>query len=107
MLELSHSRQVSRRDVTEARALLMDRMRADWQRAASADGNPYKVDYEEGSASTALGELVRAVGGSRGAMANRSVFAGAGSDISALAEELPGTHPLLRKWMKKLAKRVG
>ena len=107
MIDLAHSRQASRRDVSEARALLMDRLRVDWQRAAAADGNPYKLDYERGSATTALGELVRALGSSRGSFANRSVFSGAGSDISALAEDLPGAHPLLRKWMKKLAKRVG
>jgi len=28
-------------------------------------------------------------------------------EIDALADDLPGAHPLLRKWMKKLAKRVG
>ena len=95
------------RDVTQARSLLMDRMRADWQRAIAMDGNPYKTDFEEGSASTALGELVRALDGSKGGFANRDVFNGAGSDIAALAEDLPGAHPMLRKWMRKLAKRVG
>ncbi|HEX4824801.1 MAG TPA: hypothetical protein VFV19_10830 [Candidatus Polarisedimenticolaceae bacterium] len=107
MIELAHTQRVPMRDITQARALLMDRMRADWQRAIAADGNPYKVDFEEGSASTALGELVRAVGGTKGRFANPDVFDGAGSDISALAEDLPGAHPMLRKWMKKLAKRVG
>jgi len=106
MLEMAHSRQVSPRDVRDARALLLDRMRADWARSVAMNGNPYKTDYEEGSASTALGELVRAIGGSRG-FANRNVFGGAGADIAAMAEDLPGAHPLLRKWMKRLAKRVG
>ena len=82
-------------------------MRADWQRSVAMDGNPYKTDYEEGSAQTALGELVRAVSGAHGGFASRDVFAGTGSDIAALADDLPGAHPLLRKWMKRLAKRVG
>jgi len=107
MLELARMRQPPRRDIAEARALMLDRMRADWDRACAASGNPYKVDEEEGSAVTALGELVRAVGAARGTLATRDVFAGLGSDISALASNLPGAHPLLRKWMKRLAKRVG
>jgi hypothetical protein len=107
MVELARSRQPSRRDVAEVRALMLDRMRVDWDRACAANGNPYKLDYEEGSAATALGELVRAVGAAHGSFGNREVFAGLGSDIAALASDLPGTHPLLRKWMKKLAKRVG
>jgi len=38
---------------------------------------------------------------------SHEVFAGLGDDIASFAEELPGAHPLLRKWMKKLAKQVG
>ena len=106
-LTLAKTRRPSPRDVAQTRALLLDRMRADWQRAVAMDGNPYKRDFEEGSASTALGELVRATHSERGSFANREVFAGLGPDIASLAEELPGAHPVLRKWMKRLAKRVG
>jgi hypothetical protein len=107
MLDLAHTKSPAPRDVADARSLLLLRMRADWQRSVAMDGNPYKTDYEEGSAQTALGELVRAVSGVRGGFASRDVFAGTGSDIAALADDLPGAHPLLRKWMKRLAKRVG
>jgi hypothetical protein len=107
MVELARTPQPSRRDIADARALMLDRMRADWDRACAVAGNPYKLDAEEGNAATALGELVRAVGAARGTIVSREVFAGLGADISALASDLPGTHPLLRKWMKKLAKRVG
>jgi hypothetical protein len=27
--------------------------------------------------------------------------------VAALADDLPGAHPLLRKWMKRLAARLG
>lgn len=107
MVGLARGRDASASDVRGARGLMLDRMRADWERAIAADGNPYKRDYDDGSASTALGELVRAVGEDRKSFANRSVFSGMGSDISALADTLPGAHPLLRKWMKRLAKQVG
>ena len=86
--------------------MLLDRMRADWERACADDGNPYKRDYDEASASTALGELVREISNERSSFASRAVFAGLGSDIATLADTLPGAHPLLRKWMKRLAKRV-
>jgi len=106
MFELARSPRASRRDIADARALLLDRMRADWARACAVDGNPYKRDFEAGSATPALGELVRSIAAERGSFTNRAVFAGVGSDITALAEDLPGAHPLLRKWMKRLAKRI-
>lgn len=106
-LDLARTRRPAPRDVSEARALMLDRMRADWDRACAMDGNPYKRDLEEGSASTALGELVRQVNAGRGSFVAREVFGGLGADIAALAEDLPGAHPMLRKWMKRLAKRVG
>ncbi|MFN7967001.1 MAG: hypothetical protein U0V87_15070 [Acidobacteriota bacterium] len=106
MIELARARQPARRDIAEGRALLLDRMRADWDRACADDGNPYRRDYDEASASTALGELVREISNERGSFASRAVFAGLGSDIATLADTLPGAHPLLRKWMKRLAKRV-
>jgi len=106
-IDLARTRRPSPRDVAQTRALLLDRMRADWEQAVAMDGNPYKRDYEEGSASTALGALVRATQSERHSFVNRDVFAGLGPDIASLAEDLPGAHPVLRKWMKRLAKRVG
>ena len=52
------------------------------------------------------GELVRATEGGRRSFTSPQVFDGLGDDASTLCDELPGAHPLLRKWMKKLAKRL-
>jgi hypothetical protein len=107
MVDLARSSRAPRQDVAEARALFLERMRADWERACAADGNPYKRDVENGSATTALGDLARTIKNERRGFESRDVFQGLGDDITSFAEELPGAHPLLRKWMKKLAKQVG
>ena len=107
MVDLARSSRAPRQDVAEARALFLERMRADWDRACAADGNPYKRDVENGSATTALGDLARTLKNERRGFESRDVFQGLGDDIASFAEELPGAHPLLRKWMKKLAKQVG
>jgi hypothetical protein len=107
MVDLAHEARPSRQDVAEARALVLDRMRADWDRARAADGNPYKRDVENGSATTALGDLARTIKSEGRRFESRDVFDGLGDDIASFAEELPGAHPLLRKWMKRLAKQVG
>ena len=107
MLALGSLPQVTRSDVKDSRDLMMDRLRADWERAAEGSGNPYKSDFESQGTSTALGELVRAIQAGHRSFASPQVFDGMDGDIAALCDELPGAHPLLRKWMKKLAKRAG
>jgi hypothetical protein len=107
MVALAGLPRVSPADVRDARALMIDRLRADWERAAEASGNPYKRDFETGGTETVLGELVRTTTTGRHSFASPQVFDGLDDDVAALIEELPGAHPLLRKWMKKLAKRVG
>jgi len=107
MVDLAHEARPPKQDIAQARALFLDRMRADWERARAADGNPYKRDVENGSATTALGDLARTLKNERRGFESHEVFAGLGDDIASFAEELPGAHPLLRKWMKKLAKQVG
>jgi hypothetical protein len=107
MIALAGLSHVSGSDVREARALMMDRLRADWERAADASGNPYKRDFETEGQMTVLGELVRTTQSGRRSFASPQVFDGIDDEIAALTDELPGAHPLLRKWMKKLAKRVG
>jgi len=106
MLALADTPQVSRSDVKDARELMMDRLRADWERAADASGNPYKRDFESSGVETVLGELVRVTDGGRRSFASPQVFDGLGDDVAVLCDDLPGAHPLLRKWMKKLAKRL-
>ena len=107
MLALADTPQLSRSDVNDARELMMDRLRADWERAADASGNPYKRDFESSGTETVLGELVRVTDGGRRAFASPQVFDGLGDEVAVLCSELPGAHPLLRKWMKTLAKRLG
>ena len=106
MVDLARSPRVSPPDVAEVRSLLFERLRADWDRARFGPGNPYKRDLESGSAETALGELVRAVRSEHGRLASPQVFQRLGGDIAGLADDLPGAHPLLRKWMKRLAKTL-
>ncbi len=107
MIALAGTPKVSRSDVQEARSLMMERLRADWERAAEASGNPYKRDFESAGAETVLGQLVRVTQGGRRSFASPQVFDGMDGDVAALSDDLPGAHPLLRKWMKKLAKRMG
>ncbi len=107
MLAMAGTQPISRADVQDVRALMMERLRADWARAVAADGNPYKRDYETQGFETVLGELVRATHGGKRSFVSPRVFDGLDQDVEALADDLPGAHPLLRKWMKKLAKRVG
>ncbi len=107
MLALADTPQVSRSDVKDARELMRDRLRADWERAADASGNPYKRDFESAGTETVLGELISVTDGGRRAFKSPQVFDGLGEDVAVLCDDLPGAHPLLRKWMKKLAKRLG
>jgi hypothetical protein len=107
MIAMARLPQVSRSDVKGAGTLMMERLRADWERAAEGSGNPYKVDFETEGSSTVLGQLVRVTHDGARTFTSPQVFDGLDRDIEALADDLPGAHPLLRKWMKKLAKRVG
>jgi hypothetical protein len=107
MLALAATPDVSRNDVKEARGLMMERLNADWERAADASGNPYKRDVESSGTETVLGELVRVTQRGRGSFSSPQVFDGLGDDVAALCDELPGAHPLLRKWMRKLAQELG
>lgn len=106
MVALARAENVSRSDVQDARALLMERLRADWDRAADSSGNPYKRDFESAGADTVLGELVRITLVGRQSFASPQVFSGLDGAVAALSDDLPGAHPLLRKWMKKLAARL-
>jgi hypothetical protein len=107
MVALAKTPGVSRSDVQDSRVLMMDRLRADWERAVDASGNPYKRDFESEGIETALGQLVRVTQGGARSFASPQVFEGLDAAVASLADELPGAHPLLRKWMKKLAKRAG
>ena len=93
--------------IARARELVARRMRVDWRAAVRADGNPYKRDFKRGSTETALGDLVRAYRDHGSRSIRTEVWNGLRTDIEALAKELPGIHPRLRKYMKRLARRIG
>jgi hypothetical protein len=107
MVELSRNTLASEADILAARSLLLRRLRADWRRAVRVLGNPYKQDLAQGGAETALGDLVRTYDELRGEVTRPEVFRGLDVEIVALAEQMPGVHPFLRKSMKRLARRLG
>jgi hypothetical protein len=94
-------------ELDEARALMLRRLEADWARAVRGRGNPYKEDLKKGRSGTAVGELVRLreSAGKRGDHAG--VYRMLAREIDAHADALPGTHPFLRKALRKLADRLG
>jgi hypothetical protein len=89
-------------EAARVRELVLLRLRADWRAAVRSDGNPYKRDYRSGSDLTALGELV----GLSRTSARSGLLQGLGSDVLALSKDLPGAHPLLRKYVRRLAQRL-
>ncbi len=105
MIALARTPSVSSHDVRDSRELMMRRLTADWERAAEVGGNPYKRDYDAEGTETVLGQLVRIRKAGR-TYASPQVFDGMDKDVDALAEELPGSHPFLRKWMRKLATQL-
>jgi hypothetical protein len=106
MVELARDPRVNRLEIRAARDLLLDRLRVDWRAAVRARGNPYKYDHRHAATTTALGDLVR-TWETVGRRAPRpEVFIGLERDVLALAGDLPGAHPLLRKHLRKLARRL-
>lgn len=106
MIALSGDSCATHEEILEARMLMLRRMRADWNRAVRASGNPYKRDYRLRRGETALGELVDTWAREQARVTRPEVFAGLGSEIEMLAGELPGVHPFLRKYMRRLARRL-
>jgi hypothetical protein len=94
----------SRDQADRMRELWIQRLRVDWRANVRANGNPYKRDYKLGGNATALGELVRLTNGA--GSAGRPLVAGLSGDVMRLARKLPGAHPLLRKYVKRLAQKL-
>jgi hypothetical protein len=86
---------------------MLRRLRADWITVARGRGNPYKIDYRRGEATTALGDLVLTYRRERNGLRSPEVFDGLDRDVLRLARELPGAHPFLRKYVRRLARRLG
>jgi hypothetical protein len=106
MVVLSRDPRADRREIDRARDLMLSRLRVDWKAAVRGRGNPYKKDFKLGRSDTALGALVATYLAEQRRMARPDVFAGLGGEIESLARELPGIHPFLRKYLKRLARRM-
>ncbi len=106
MVRFATDRSVTQQDVDRARALMLERMKADWRIVARSPRNLYKLDYQERKGETALGELVLRASEVSGTMARPEIFIDLGNDLIALSRELPGVHPFLRKWFRKLVARI-
>lgn len=107
VVALGRERDADPADVAQARRLLAQRLAADWDVARRGDGNPYKDDVQDGGTRTALAELVAAYAGDRQTLSRSIAFHGLGDEIAAQIEELPGANPLLRKWARRLAAKLG
>jgi hypothetical protein len=92
--------------VATIRQLVITRLREDWRVAVAGSGNPYRFDYRNGAGSTALGDLVQTVEGLPPSALDHAVFAGLSGDVLALADQLPGLHPFLRRYVRKLAREL-
>ena len=103
-------RRATREEIRRAHGLMIDRLRADWSRAVAADGNPFRRDLQNRSphrrAETALGELVYEVAAARRSIVDRDVFRSLVPQIETLAGSLPGSHPFLRRSMRRLAREL-
>jgi hypothetical protein len=106
LVELATASAPLDREVGAARTMLARRLRADWDAACRAAGNPYKDDLAGGSTSTALGELVVTYRRQRASLRYPEVFAGLASELDVMADQLPGSHPFLRKWFRRLASEL-
>jgi len=102
----ARDRSTSEARIVAARGLLLERLREDWRAAASGRGNPYKKDYKRRGTRTALGDLVQLYRRESAAAARPEVFEGLSDEIVELSELLPGAHPLLRKYMRRLAEEL-
>lgn len=86
--------------------LWRERMLADWERQAKAEGNPYKADLQEGGQRSELGKLVALFQQHRRALRHPEWFTRLGDTFRHQAEELPGSHPFLRRAFRQLAQRL-
>jgi hypothetical protein len=69
-------------------------------------GNPYRFDHRHGAATTALGDLVLTCAALDPVSRSHEIFAGLSDEVLELSVGLPGTHPFLRSWVRKLAREL-
>jgi hypothetical protein len=106
MVAMSRAQAVSTDDILTVHDLVLQRLSIDWDVAVRADGNPYKDDSKRKTRRTALGDLVQTFLEQRSQMQRPDVFTGLSNKIEKLAKDLPGAHPFLRKYVKRLARQL-
>jgi hypothetical protein len=106
MRDLAERGGATRAEIASARRWLLARLREDWGAAARGRGNPYKYDYRRQESRTALGDLVQSYLLAQDRMVQPDVYAGLSAEIMTLAGVLPGIHPFLRKYARRLASRL-
>lgn len=106
MIAMARAGSFSGPEIDRVRQLLLARLRADWRASIEARGNPYKADFRHGSRRTALGDLAQTYLAEKAGFTRPEVFDGLGTDVALLARELPGAHPFLRKYVRKLAREL-
>ena len=90
-------------ELQRVHALAWQRLESDWRRAIRRNNNPYKRDLKKKDNLTEVGDWVR-----RSQHGNQSeVWSGLGDLIITRSDTLPGAHPLLRKWLRRLAREIG
>jgi len=107
LLALARDAAADPHSIERAQRLMVRRIESDWRRAVQGRGNPYKDDWRDQGRRTAVGDLAASYAAERGDLVRPDVFVGLGSEIDRLAGDLPGMHPLLRKYLRRLAGRLG
>lgn len=98
-------RSASASEIARVQTLMLRRLEADWAIVAESRGNAYRDDLKRGTGQTALGDLVATYRGNR-AMRGSAFLGGLAPRIEQLSREMSGTHPFLRKSMRKLAREL-
>lgn len=98
-------RSASAAEIERIQTLVLRRLVVDWTIVVDSGGNAYRGDLKRRTRRTALGDLV-ATYRDHEAVQGAELFTGLVPRIEELSREMPGTHPLLRKSMRKLAREL-
>lgn len=106
MVELARRANPDPGEVGESQALMLERLALDWRDAVDGSGNPYKKDRSTGTTHTELADLVHTFELHRETLDSPQIFSDLEPRVLALARDLPGVHPLLRRSLRKLARQL-
>ncbi len=106
MVKLARSSTVDPNEVARAQKLMLRRLRVDWEAAVDRRGNPYRSDLVQGTRTTALGDLVGTYRADHAGIRHHKVFTLLAPRIENLAKTLPGFHPFLRRYVRRLGSEL-